>query len=406
MSWPLVKLGDICDLLNGYAFKSSDYVESSNTLSCRMSNIRPGGVFDIEYNARFLPDDFTTKYSKFMLNDGDVIIAMTDLADSPKILGVPTVVKTGGKNILLNQRVGKLFIKETDKVYFPYLKLALNYPRVRAVYKQFAGGGLQINLGKKDLLSVEIPLPPLDEQKRIAAILDKADAIRQKRKQAIDLADEFLRSVFLDMFGDVSGVGESTVEKLAEDRKGSMRTGPFGSQLLHSEFTESGVSVLGIDNAVKNRFEWGKERFISQDKYSELSRYTVLPGDVLITIMGTCGRCAVVPEDIPVAINTKHLCCITLDKSKCLPEFLHSYFLYHPIARRYLEKNTKGAIMAGLNMGIVKAMPVPVFPLAMQNKYVEIAKKIESSRYNREEFETLGNRSFDSISQKAFSGQL
>ncbi|HCM1364955.1 TPA: hypothetical protein N2903_004269 [Vibrio parahaemolyticus] len=62
--------------------------------------------------------------------------------------------------------------------------------------------------------------------------------------------------------------------------------------------------------------------------------------------------------------------------------------------------------MAGLNMGIVKAMPVPVFPLAMQNKYVEIAKKIESSRYNREEFETLGNRSFDSISQKAFSGQL
>ncbi|EID4419279.1 restriction endonuclease subunit S [Vibrio vulnificus] len=251
-----------------------------------------------------------------------------------------------------------------------------------------------------------IPLPPLDEQKRIAAILDKADAIRQKRKQAIDLADEFLRSVFLDMFGDVSGVGESTVEKLAEDRKGSMRTGPFGSQLLHSEFTESGVSVLGIDNAVKNRFEWGKERFISQDKYSELSRYTVLPGDVLITIMGTCGRCAVVPEGIPVAINTKHLCCITLDKSKCLPEFLHSYFLYHPIARRYLEKNTKGAIMAGLNMGIIKAMPVPVFPLAMQNKYVEIAKKIESSRYNREESETLGNRSFDSISQKVFSGQL
>ncbi|EGQ9972268.1 restriction endonuclease subunit S [Vibrio vulnificus] len=269
-----------------------------------------------------------------------------------------------------------------------------------------AGAAGQKRVGTPFLKQLEIPLPPLDEQKRIAAILDKADAIRRKRKQAIDLADEFLRSVFLDMFGDVSGVGESTVEKLAEDRKGSMRTGPFGSQLLHSEFTESGVSVLGIDNAVKNRFEWGKERFISQEKYSELSRYTVLSGDVLITIMGTCGRCAVVPEGIPVAINTKHLCCITLDKNKCLPEFLHSYFLYHPIARRYLEKNTKGAIMAGLNMGIIKAMPVPVFPLAMQNKYVEIAKKIESSRYNREEFETLGNRSFDSISQKAFSGQL
>lgn len=103
-----IKLSEICDLQNGYAFKSTDYVEVSNTLSCRMSNIRLGGIFDIEYNSRYLPDSFSEKFKNFLLKDGDLVIAMTDLANDPKLLGVPTLVKTGGKNILLNQRVGKL----------------------------------------------------------------------------------------------------------------------------------------------------------------------------------------------------------------------------------------------------------------------------------------------------------
>ena len=158
MSFPNVQLGNICDLQNGFAFKSSDYVEKSSTLSCRMSNIRPGGIFDIDYNARYLPDNFAKIYSQFLLKDGDVVIAMTDLADSPKIIGVPTIIKVNNKNILLNQRVGKLVIKDTNKVYFPYLQLALNAPKIRSEYKRFAGGGLQINLGKSDLLSIEISL--------------------------------------------------------------------------------------------------------------------------------------------------------------------------------------------------------------------------------------------------------
>lgn len=400
MSWTQRKLSEVATLIRGITFSKAEGVDRPEV--GRVPVIRAGSIQKtllVNDGQIWVPQEKVKPHQFIRKND----ILMCTSSGSSDLVG--KCAKSDANYEISFGAFCAGIRPDLNMVSPSYLYHFLNSSKFKNWTRNSSGANIK-NIRVSELAEHEIPLPPLDEQKRIAAILDKADAIRQKRKQAIDLADEFLRSVFLDMFGDVSGVGESTVEKLAEDRKGSMRTGPFGSQLLHSEFTESGVSVLGIDNAVKNRFEWGKERFISQDKYSELSRYTVLPGDVLITIMGTCGRCAVVPEDIPVAINTKHLCCITLDKSKCLPEFLHSYFLYHPIARRYLEKNTKGAIMAGLNMGIVKAMPVPVFPLAMQNKYVEIAKKIESSRYNREEFETLGNRSFDSISQKAFSGQL
>lgn len=275
-------------------------------------------------------------------------------------------------------------------------------------------GGSLLRARPSEVARIEIPLPhkngkpDLDEQKRIAAILDKADAIRRKRQQALRLTDDFLRSVFLDMFGDPEKHGwqMETVEAMVAARPSAIRTGPFGSQLLHSEFVDSGIAVLGIDNAVQNEFRWGKPRFISEEKYEQLRRYTVHPGDVIITIMGTVGRCAIVPADIPTAINTKHLCCLTLDRSKCLPEFLHTYFLTHPTARRYLGQSAKGAIMDGLNMGLIKGLPVPKVPLHLQQRFSDIANQVQKTALRSakasQETETL----FSALQQRAFSGQL
>lgn len=259
-------------------------------------------------------------------------------------------------------------------------------------------------VNKSRFSELSIPLPPLPEQRRIAAILDKVDILCAMRHEAITKLEQLLQSVFYEMFGHCSEVIK-TVAELAT-AEGAVRTGPFGSQLLHSEFVESGIAVLGIDNAVSNEFSWAKPRFITEQKYATLSRYRVYPGDVLITIMGTCGRCAVVPAEIPVSINTKHLCCISLDREKCEPEFLHSYFLMHPIARAYLASRAKGAIMSGLNMGIIKELPVALPPIERQRQYVSIKMELQRQAARNMSYAVKSNALFGALQQQAFSGKI
>jgi len=309
------------------------------------------------------------------------------------IAGCPLLIDNNAMAAIPNRRVESRFLYHFLRtVDFYTLASATTVPALR----------------KSDLERLRVPLPFLPDQRRIAEILDKADALRAKRRAALAQLDTLIQSVFLDMFGDpvASGWDMTTVAGVAADANGAIRTGPFGSQLLHSEFTEEGISVLGIDNAVENEFRWGQRRFIGEAKYQQLSRYTVHPGDVLITIMGTCGRCAIVPDNVPTAINTKHLCCITLDRTKCLPVFLHAYFLRHPIARRYLAQTAKGAIMEGLNMGIIREMPIPLAPIELQEEFsarLDTATDVMTEQRRSDvELATL----FASLQHRAFRGQL
>jgi type I restriction enzyme S subunit len=258
-------------------------------------------------------------------------------------------------------------------------------------------------INRDDLEETRIPFPDLSEQRRIAGELERADRLRRTRRYALELADTFLPAAFVELFGSTGNEFPiSTVNDLLADKRNAIRTGPFGSQLLHSEFTDSGIAVLGIDNAVNNRFEWSERRFITPQKYEQLKRYTIFPGDVLITLMGTCGRCAIVPDGVPTAINTKHLCCITLDRSRCLPIFLHGAFLYHPFVRQQLSMKTKGSIMEGLNMSIIQELRIPLPPLPLQTRFAELVARHERLRAVQREsfrqaehlFQTLLHQSF------------
>lgn len=270
----LEELKVVCDLQNGYAFKSKDYVNQSNTVSLRMSNIRPGGTFDNSYNLRYLPDNFQETYSNYIVEDGDLVIAMTDLANDPKILGVPTIVETGSNTWLLNQRAGKLIVKDISRADKNYLRYILNHPIHRNYYKMFAGGGLQINVGKKEILGVKIPLPTLDTQKRIAQILDDAATLRDTTAQLLKEYDLLAQSIFLEMFGD------PVVNPMGWEKKPFNFFAKFDT-LMTSDFEKyADYPHIGIANIEKEtgqlfNFNLVKDECLSSGKYIFNERHII-----------------------------------------------------------------------------------------------------------------------------------
>lgn len=337
------------------------------------------------------------KSNKFAFDDGHLLYGK--LRPYLSKIAVPSFAGLCSTDILpirVGERLDRRFL-------FHYLRT----PELVAKASDSAVGMNLPRLSPKVLASFMVPLPPMDDQRRIAAVLDAANSLREQRRQVLAKLNTLIHAIFIQMFAS-SGWNRwnsVSIADMAADEKGSIRTGPFGSQLLHEEFTDHGIAVLGIDNAVQNRFEWAERRYISEEKYAQLRRYTVQPGDVLVTIMGTCGRVAVVPEGIPTAINTKHLCCITLDQKRCLPEFLWASLRFHPGVLHQLGA-TRGAVMPGLNMGLIRQAEIPLPPIEEQVRFV--ARKAAAERQmkavtgNAKVLDTL----FHSLQQRAFRGEL
>lgn len=404
MKFPITRLGTVADFIRGVSFKPDDVqpLGTENTIACfRTKNVQA----EIDLNDVWAVPCSAVNRGEQILQEGDLLISS---ANSWNLVGKCCWVPRLDWPATLGGFISALRPKRAE-VFPRFLYHWFSFAPVQAKLRGCARQTTNIsNLDLNQALDLRIPLPPMREQRRIAAILDKADDLRQKRRLALQKLDSLTRSIFLDMFANKhhGDYDVRTVEEIADQTKNSIRTGPFGSQLLHGEFIESGIPVLGIDNIVTNEFAWAKPRFISEKKYRELERYTIHPGDVLITIMGTCGRCAIAPNDIPIAINTKHICCITLDLRQCLPEFLHAYFLLHPEASHYLNQTSKGAIMDGLNMGIIKQMPVFLPPIESQKKYSKIVANLNAERGALRTSLNCFDAQFASLQHRAFRGEL
>jgi type I restriction enzyme S subunit len=224
------------------------------------------------------------------------------------------------------------------------------------------------------------------------------------------LLDEVSKSAYGALVGkennDYPNWPQRPIGDLAAGGHESMRTGPFGSSLRHSEFVDTGVAVLGIDNAVHNTFAWAERRFITEEKYGKFKRYTVKPGDVIVTIMGTTGRSAVVPDDIPLSISTKHLAVISVDRGIVHPQFVSHAIHSDPMVLAQISAANRGAIMAGLNLGIIKRLRLRLPPLAAQERFAALVGKVSDARAQLVRAGLETDRLFDSLAQRAFGEAL
>lgn len=300
-------------------------------------------------------------------------------------------------------------IKKSEELNAKFVYYYL-FGNIHILERGFKGAGLK-HISKKYIENLDIPILPFETQKKIVAVLDKARSLVTKREQSIKLLDEILLASFLKMFGknnpSFGKWEEVEVQSFAKSKKDSIRTGPFGSSLKHEEFDEDGpVAVLGIDNAVDNEFKWKKKRFLTLGKYQNYKRYTVYPRDVIITIMGTVGRSAVIPENIGIVINTKHLAAITLDEKICNPFYLAYSIHSNPFVAFQMKSKSRGAIMAGFNLGLIKRIKLKAAPIELQNEFEKIYKKNKRTLSILEESKNDIVNLFNSIIQKVFNGEL
>jgi type I restriction enzyme S subunit len=224
------------------------------------------------------------------------------------------------------------------------------------------------------LLDLEFPLPAVKEQERIVRILDEADALRRLGAQADERMKTLVGSLYMSSFWHTDSRdawSSASIGDLADRATGSIRTGPFGSQLLHSEFVDVGIPVLAIDNVVENEFRWTTSRCIPEAKYRQFKRYRVFPGDIAVSIMGTVGRSCVMPEDLPECMSTKHLCVITPNRDVVHPRFLWGALLYDPDVRQQTRAAGGGAIMEGWNSTIIRQIKLRVPPMFIQERFAE-----------------------------------
>lgn len=397
MRWETKCLGDVCDVNTGFAFKSAEFVASGIPL-IRISNISGNEI--IPDNEVTLPLNYADDYSKFLVKENDILIAL-----SGATTGKYGIYRSD-KKVLLNQRIGLLRPKNNG-VLGPYLFHYLNILQNKVFTS--AQGAAQPNISTNEIARFKIPLPPIPIQQRIGKILDNAALLCKKDSQLLKYYDDLAQSLFVDIFGDPvlnSSWKTYKIEQLAKSSKGSMRTGPFGSDLLHSEFVNKGIFVLGIDNVVNNSFEWAKNRFITEEKYEKLKRYTVYPGDVLISIMGTTGKCAIVPNNISKAINSKHLAAISPNQELVLPEFLCFSIHSDPAVIKQLQMRNKGAIMDGLNLGVIKQIELKLPPLKQQMLFSNILKNIEEQKLMLKQQMKESKNLYQTLLQKAFNDEL
>jgi len=365
--WEQVSIGEHVDLINGFAFPSAGFTEGEGIPLIRIRDLERQKT-DVNFRGKYNNHYIVKKEDLLIGMDGDFL-----------------TVKWKGSDALLNQRVCKLVTKNPESLVQDFLFYRI-IEEILHIHRITAATTVK-HLSSKDVLGIEIDLPPKPEQTKIAEVLSTVDrAIEQTealiaKQQHIktglmqDLLtrgiDEHgnLRSEQTHKFKD-SPLGRipvewevNKIEDLLADTDPAMRSGPFGSALLKEELVDSGIPLLGIDNVFPEEFVPIYTRFVPPRKAEQLKRYRVRPRDIMITIMGTVGRCCLVPDDIGEALSSKHVWTISLSPALYSPYLACVQINHSPWVLNHFARDKQGGIMAAIKSDTLRATKLPVPPL-------------------------------------------
>lgn len=265
--------------------------------------------------------------------------------------------------------------QESVDIEYVYYYLCAFPTIMQRLYK---GVGIK-HISLADIKNIEIEYPPIEVQRTIVSVLSFLDAVIKKRQiNVVKNIPELLKSYYLQL------VDNNVWDKVRiSDIATEIKSGPFGTQLHVSQFSDKGeIYVYGIDDLTK---KVPKTRYLSIAELDKYERYLVHGDDVLISIMGTVGRTKVVPKDIGLAINTKHLVDITLNQDLCKPYFLAYTLENDRKVRRQIESSKHGAVMSAINMSDVKNLMITLPSIKVQMYFEEVYHQVKDIQKCMEE---------------------
>lgn len=391
MSWPLVKLGEVAPskALKNPVVQDDDNVWQLNldmveSGSGRILNKLKAPLSEAGSSTHWF-DDRHVLYSKLRPYLNKVVL--------PDELGLATteLVPMLPEPKMLDRRYLVHYLRSNQFVSW--------------ISDQVAGAKMP-RVSMKVFWDHEIPLPPLEEQKRIAAILDKADAIRQKRKQAIELGDEFLRSVFLDMFGDPV-TNPKGFEKVSLGNvckiKGGKRI-PKGEKLVKEN---TGYPYIKAGNIKNGKVNTNKLEYVPNHVREKISRYTVNADDVCLTVVGAnIGDVGIVPKELDNASLTENANKLLIQNKKIMTNFYLASALQMDFMQNQMKLKTMAVGVPKLALFRIEQLELLIPPIELQKKFELIVDKVDKYLNKIIFSNEICDTNFAALSQKAFSGQL
>ncbi|WP_081082932.1 restriction endonuclease subunit S [Burkholderia cepacia] len=398
--WRTDRLGSYCYIkarIGWRGLSASEYTEAGPYLVA--GKHIEGGVID--WDACDHISEFRYRESwEIALSEGDIILTKDGtIGRVARVDSLPGKATINGTMMLVRPEQG---------IDYRFLYHVLNGAEFKKLIDDKVSGSSIPHIFQRDMVMLPISFPSIEHQAKVAEVLDTLDtAIRETDaivaklkaiKQGL-LHDLLTRGI--DANGELrppraeaphlyqqSPLGwipkewgfKRLVELLAAADP-AMRSGPFGSALLKRELVSVGIPLLGIDNVHTERFVTEYRRFVTHRKFAELARYAVRPGDLMITIMGTIGRCCVVPEGIGHALSSKHTWTITLDQELYSPYLAMLQVNYSPWVLEHFAKDQQGGTMAAIRSETLRSTLLPIPPREeqdlMEGRLRELSKRID-----------------------------